>query len=117
MLFFYTCPASEGRKAIKFRMLYPLMKRSVLALALVGWQLLLRPEAVTQWAGSLMLGAIALAVVILDARPMQLAAREASRTEDPSRPLPVLMHRVLTETLGAVPPPHPLTPPGLLGRP
>ena len=90
---------------------------AVLALALVGWQLLLRPEAVTQWAGSLMLGAIALAVVILDARPMQLAAREASRTEDPSRPLPVLMHRVLTETLGAVPPPHPLTPPGLLGRP
>lgn len=33
LLFFYTCPASEGRKAIKHRMMYPLMKRSVLAIA------------------------------------------------------------------------------------
>jgi hypothetical protein len=90
---------------------------AVLALALVGWQFLQRPEAITQWAGSLMLGVIAASVVILDARPLQLAAREASRAEDPSRPLPVLMHQVLTETLGALPPTSPLTAPALLRRP
>ena len=33
MLFFYTCPATEGRKALKHRMMYPLLKRSVLAIA------------------------------------------------------------------------------------
>ncbi|KAK0747337.1 hypothetical protein B0T21DRAFT_405975 [Apiosordaria backusii] len=33
LLFFYTCPASPGTKAIKFRMMYPLMKRAVLAAA------------------------------------------------------------------------------------
>lgn len=30
MLFFYTCPANAGTKAIKHRMLYPLMKRAVI---------------------------------------------------------------------------------------
>ncbi|KAI0010221.1 hypothetical protein F4779DRAFT_627309 [Xylariaceae sp. FL0662B] len=33
VLFFYTCPASPGMRAIKFRMMYPLMKRAVLAAA------------------------------------------------------------------------------------
>lgn len=33
MLFFYTCPTAPGTKAIKFRMMYPLMKRAVLAAA------------------------------------------------------------------------------------
>lgn len=33
LLFIYTCPATEGRKAIKDRMLYPLMKRAVLDMA------------------------------------------------------------------------------------
>ncbi|KAK4097617.1 actin depolymerizing protein [Parathielavia hyrcaniae] len=33
LLFFYTCPTSFSTKAIKFRMMYPLMKRSVLAVA------------------------------------------------------------------------------------
>ncbi|CAK7243267.1 MAG: Twinfilin-1 [Sporothrix thermara] len=33
LLFFYTCPATPGTKAIKFRMMYPLMKRAVLAVA------------------------------------------------------------------------------------
>ncbi|KAL1893003.1 Twinfilin-1 [Sporothrix stenoceras] len=33
LLFFYTCPASPGTKAIKFRMMYPLMKRAVLGVA------------------------------------------------------------------------------------
>lgn len=32
VLFFYTCPAAAG-KSIKFRMMYPLMKRAVLAVA------------------------------------------------------------------------------------
>ncbi|KAH8898369.1 actin depolymerizing protein [Thozetella sp. PMI_491] len=30
VLFFYTCPISPGNKAIKYRMMYPLMKRAVL---------------------------------------------------------------------------------------
>lgn len=30
LLFFYTCPVTPGRRAIKDRMLYPLMKRAVL---------------------------------------------------------------------------------------
>ncbi|KAL7626512.1 Twinfilin-1 [Parahypoxylon ruwenzoriense] len=33
VLFFYTCPATPGTKAIKFRMMYPLMKRAVLQVA------------------------------------------------------------------------------------
>lgn len=33
LLFFYTCPSSFSTKAIKFRMMYPLMKRAVLAVA------------------------------------------------------------------------------------
>ncbi|KAL2020009.1 hypothetical protein VTK56DRAFT_8912 [Thermocarpiscus australiensis] len=33
LLFFYTCPSNFSTKAIKFRMMYPLMKRAVLAIA------------------------------------------------------------------------------------
>jgi len=33
LLFLYTCPASAGMKAIKARMIYPLMKRAVLTVA------------------------------------------------------------------------------------
>lgn len=33
LLFFYTCPATAGSRAIKFRMMYPLMKRAVLDVA------------------------------------------------------------------------------------
>ncbi|KAF4996588.1 hypothetical protein FDECE_12377 [Fusarium decemcellulare] len=33
VLFFYTCPVTPGNKAIKFRMMYPLMKRAVLEVA------------------------------------------------------------------------------------
>lgn len=33
MLFFYTNPATPGTKAIRNRMLYPLMKRAVLTIA------------------------------------------------------------------------------------
>lgn len=33
LLFFYTCPVTPGRKAIKDRMMYPLMKRAVLEIA------------------------------------------------------------------------------------
>ncbi|KAM0561970.1 hypothetical protein ACHAPJ_002411 [Fusarium lateritium] len=33
ILFFYTCPSTAGNKSIKFRMMYPLMKRSVLEVA------------------------------------------------------------------------------------
>lgn len=33
ILFFYTCPITPGTKAIKYRMMYPLMKRAVLDVA------------------------------------------------------------------------------------
>ncbi|KAL2693634.1 hypothetical protein Neosp_000194 [[Neocosmospora] mangrovei] len=33
VLFIYTCPVTPGNKAIKFRMMYPLMKRAVLEVA------------------------------------------------------------------------------------
>ncbi|KAL2150498.1 hypothetical protein VTH82DRAFT_7061 [Thermothelomyces myriococcoides] len=33
LLFFYTCPSNFSTKAIKFRMMYPLMKRAVLSVA------------------------------------------------------------------------------------
>lgn len=33
LLFFYTCPTAQGRQAIKYRMMYPLMKRAVLEVA------------------------------------------------------------------------------------
>ncbi|KAK4149359.1 hypothetical protein C8A00DRAFT_47007 [Chaetomidium leptoderma] len=33
LLFFYTCPTNFSTKAIKFRMMYPLMKRAVLTIA------------------------------------------------------------------------------------
>ncbi|KAH6624006.1 hypothetical protein B0J18DRAFT_427050 [Chaetomium sp. MPI-SDFR-AT-0129] len=33
LLFFYTCPSNFSTKAIKFRMMYPLMKRAVLTIA------------------------------------------------------------------------------------
>lgn len=33
VLFFYTCPITPGNKAIKSRMMYPLMKRAVLEIA------------------------------------------------------------------------------------
>ena len=33
VLFFYTCPTTPGTKSIKYRMMYPLMKRAVLEIA------------------------------------------------------------------------------------
>jgi twinfilin len=33
VLFFYTCPVTPGNKAIKYRMMYPLMKRAVQEIA------------------------------------------------------------------------------------
>ena len=33
LLFLYTCPTNFSTKAIKFRMMYPLMKRAVLTIA------------------------------------------------------------------------------------
>lgn len=33
VLFFYTCPSTAGSKGIKYRMMYPLMKRAVLTVA------------------------------------------------------------------------------------
>jgi hypothetical protein len=79
---------------------------SVLALALVCWQFFLRPEAVAQWAGSLMLVALSVGVLLLDARPLQLAARGA-QDEGLSRLLqPMLAHHSPSNTLGTLPSVH-----------
>jgi len=90
---------------------------AILALALVCWQFFLRPEAVTQWAGSVMLGVLAAAVVVLDARPMQLVAQEASRAKSPGTPLPLLVRGMLSDALGAVPPTGHLPAPSLSTKP
>lgn len=47
----------------------------VVALALVGWQFFLRPEAIMQWVGSVVLVALAATVLFLDSRPLQLTVR------------------------------------------
>jgi hypothetical protein len=85
---------------------------TVLSLALICWQFFLRPEAVTQWAGSLLLAALAAAVLILDARPMQLAAQGAREADVSRALLPMLVHHDPSSALDAVPSPH-LPPPGL----
>ncbi|ATB30710.1 hypothetical protein [Melittangium boletus] len=90
---------------------------AILALALVCWQFFLRPEAVSQWAGSLMLGALVAAVVVLDARPMQLAAQEASLAESPGTSLPLMVRGMLSDALGAVPPTGHLPAPALSTKP
>lgn len=79
----------------------------VLALALVCWQFFLRPEAISQWAGSVVLAALAAAVLILDARPLELAA-EGARDADASRTLlPMLVRNGPTNARTAAPRPRP----------
>ena len=76
----------------------------VVALALVAWQFFLRPEAVTQWAGSLGLAALAATVLFLDTRPLHLSVR-GPWDADASRPevtLPV--RQLLANALSTVPP-------------
>jgi hypothetical protein len=77
----------------------------VLALALVCWQFFLRPEAIAQWAGSLMLVALAVAVLMLDARPLQLAARSAPGAGLARLFQPMLVHNSPPNTLGTLPSP------------
>jgi hypothetical protein len=79
---------------------------SVLGLALVGWQFFPRPEAVARWAGSLTLVAIAATVLVLDTRPLQLAARGAWKADASRVLLPSRVHHVLANALGAVPCAH-----------
>ena len=76
----------------------------VVALALVAWQFFLRPEAISQWVGSLVLAALAATVLFLDARPLQLTVHvpwqlDASRPEVTPR-----VRDVLVKALSAVPP-------------
>ncbi|HYO55783.1 hypothetical protein [Archangium sp.] len=87
---------------------------AVLALALICWQFILRPEDVTQWAGSLMLAALAAAVLVLDARPMQLAARGAREADVSRTLLPMLVHHDPSSAFDAVPPPR--LPPGIRSK-
>ncbi len=90
---------------------------AILSLALVCWQFFLHPDAVGQWAGSLMLGAIVALVVILDGRPLRLAAEEASRAQAPGTPLSSLIRGVLADALEAVPPTGHLPAPTLTPKP
>jgi hypothetical protein len=79
----------------------------VLALALVCWQFFLRPEAVSQWAGSVALAALAASVLILDARPLQLAAEGAGETEASRTLLPMVVRNGLANARAAAPRPSP----------
>jgi hypothetical protein len=74
----------------------------VLALALICWQFFLRPEAVGQWVGSLTLAALAAAVLLMDAYPLERAVEGAREAGLPRSllPLPVLVQTAPVETLG-----------------
>ncbi|PTL80047.1 hypothetical protein [Vitiosangium sp. GDMCC 1.1324] len=86
----------------------------VLALALICWQLLLRPEAVTRWVGSLLLTALAAMVLVLDARPMQLAAEGAREADVSHTLLPMLAPNGPKLARGDVPPgPYDVPTPGI----
>jgi hypothetical protein len=64
----------------------------VLALALVCWQLFVRPEAVGQWVSSMALVALAAAVLMLDAHPLRLATRGTRQADLASLLLSAPMH-------------------------
>ncbi len=72
---------------------------AVLALALVGWQFFLRPEAVSQWAGSLTLVVLAATALFLDTQPLRLDV-PSSRSGQAHATLQV--RELLTSTLDAV---------------
>ncbi|MET0403098.1 MAG: hypothetical protein ABW123_11875 [Cystobacter sp.] len=74
---------------------------AVLGLTLVGWQFFPSPRAVNQWAGSLALVAIAATVLVLDTRPLQLAARGAWKVDASHLLLPSALHDTLATALGA----------------
>lgn len=79
----------------------------VLGAALIGWELVPRPKALSRWTGNLMLAALAAAVLILDARPLQLAA-EGAREADASRTLlPMLVHNGQITARASAPLPRP----------
>lgn len=75
----------------------------VIALALIAWEYFPRPEALSQWRGSLVLAALAAAVLVLDARPLQLAAEGAGEADASRTLLPMLMRHGLVTARAAVP--------------
>jgi hypothetical protein len=80
-----------------------LVALAVSALSLVSWQFFLRPQAVSQWAGSLMLAALSAAVLLLDARPLELAARGAREAGLSRLLLPMLVRSSASHALGTLP--------------
>ncbi|QRN96254.1 hypothetical protein JRI60_45785 [Archangium violaceum] len=76
---------------------------AILALSLVSWQFYLRPQAVSQWAGSLMLAGLSAAVLLLDARPLELAARGAREAGLSRTLLPLLVRSSSANALGTLP--------------
>jgi hypothetical protein len=77
---------------------------AVLALALVCWQFFEHPEAVTQWAGSLLLAMLAGALLVMDARPLRLAEQEARAAGLPTALLESLQQTPSLGSLGGVSP-------------
>ncbi|WP_257457390.1 hypothetical protein [Archangium lipolyticum] len=76
---------------------------AVLALSLVSWQFYLRPQAVSQWAGSLVLAGLSAAVLLLDARPLELAAQGARDAGLSRTLLPLLVSSGASNALGTLP--------------
>lgn len=75
---------------------------AVLALALVGWQFFLKPEAVSQWVGSLVLAALVATVLFLDTWPLRLPVNGTWEVAaGPGRTLRI--KDVLASALSAVP--------------
>jgi hypothetical protein len=83
-----------------------------IALALICWEYFPRPEALSQWRGSLVLAALSATVLVLDARPLQLAAEGAGDADASRTLLPMLMHNGQVTARAATPLPRPsaLTP-------
>ncbi|KJR88131.1 PTK9 protein tyrosine kinase 9 [Sporothrix schenckii 1099-18] len=80
LLFFYTCPASPGTKAIKFRMMYPLMKRAVLGVATGEAGLTLEKKFEVEEASE-----ISEATVLAELHPQVETRKAFSRPKRPGR--------------------------------
>ena len=75
---------------------------ALLTLALVGRQFFPRPKAVSRWAGSLVLAALAVSVLFLDARPLRLAVRGSPSAEAGPGGGRLQVRELLVSTLDAV---------------
>ncbi|WNG33209.1 hypothetical protein F0U61_05955 [Archangium violaceum] len=83
---------------------------AVLAATLIGWKFFLRPETVRRWMGNLLLVGLAALVLLLDALPMQLAARGVREAGVSRTLLPMVLRQNPTNARSAAPRSRPTSP-------